>query len=212
MTPAQAGIGVRAVNTGVLAGTFDPVHLGHLAIGEEALRQLGLNRLVLVPAEKPSSKNGREISPISHRVAMIRMAVANRTGFEIYTSHIESEAADYGWEALEILKKESSSRGTLFFLLGWDSLARLPDWDEPDRLLKLCRIVAVPRAGCMKPDLDEMEMLIPGIREHIISLDFAPVDISSSDIRERVARGLSIKGLVPDQVEKYVREKGLYRE
>ena len=98
----------------------------------------------------------------------------------------------------------------LFFILGWDNLVELPRWREPARLIKMCRLVAVPRVGCPVPDLKALEAVIPGLSQSVTLLDAPQVDISASVIRDRVAQGLSIRHLVPEPVDRYIREQGLY--
>jgi nicotinate-nucleotide adenylyltransferase len=123
---------------------------------------------------------------------------------------IERSGPSYAVDTVAELKGQFGAEDELFFILGWDSLKELPQWQEPSRLIKLCRLVAVPRVGSSAPDLKSMEAAIPGLEDRVILLDKPRVDISASEIRGRVARGLPIDHLVPEPVERYIREQGLY--
>jgi nicotinate-nucleotide adenylyltransferase len=110
------------------------------------------------------------------------------------------------------MRREIEDKDELFFIIGWDNLMELPRWHQPERLVSLCRLVAVPRVGFPVPDLASIEASIPGISQRVIMLDKPQIDTSASVIRERVRQGLSISHLVPEAVEKYIKEKGLYLE
>jgi len=123
---------------------------------------------------------------------------------------IERDGPSYTLDTMAELWARLGAGDELFFILGWGSLSELPRWKEPERIIKLCRLVAVPRPGFPRPDLESLEKSIPGLSERVTILEEPQVDISASDIRERVAGGLSISGLVPEAVEGYIKEKGLY--
>ncbi|UCH51119.1 MAG: nicotinate-nucleotide adenylyltransferase [Chloroflexota bacterium] len=197
---------------GVLGGTFDPIHSGHLVIAEEARLRLKLARVLFVPARQQWLKTGREIAPATHRIEMVKLAIANNPYFEVSTVETDRPGPSYSVETMAILQQRLGAEVKIFFVVGWDSLAELPQWKEPDGLIQLCKLVAVTRPGFNRPDLKALESFVPGVTRSVVWLDIAPVDISSSDIRYRVAQGLSIKGLVPDEVESYIKERKLYRE
>jgi nicotinate-nucleotide adenylyltransferase len=198
------------MNIGVLGGTFDPIHSGHIIIAEKARLELGLARVLFVPAGQPWLKTERKITPVAHRVEMVRRAIAANSYFELSTVEIDRPGPSLSVETVDILQQQLGAGAKLFFLVGWDSLAELPEWMEPDRLIQLCKLVAVTRPGFSRPDLKAMESLVPGVTQSVVWLDILPVDISSTDIRNRVARGLSIHGLVPDEAEAYIKEHRLY--
>jgi nicotinate-nucleotide adenylyltransferase len=198
------------MNIGVLGGTFDPIHSGHIIIAERARLELGLARVLFVPAGQPWLKTERKITPVAHRVEMVRRAIAANSYFELSTVEIDRPGPSLSVETVDILQQQLGAGAKLFFLVGWDSLAELPEWMEPDRLIQLCKLVAVTRPGFSRPDLKAMESLVPGVTQSVVWLDILPVDISSTDIRNRVARGLSIHGLVPDEAEAYIKEHRLY--
>ena len=198
------------MNIGVLGGTFDPVHNAHLVVAEEARKRLNLAGIILVPAGQPWLKAGRIIATAEHRLQMLRLAIADAPYFKLSTIEIEREGPSYAVDTIAELRGELGSRDELFFILGWDSLAQLPEWREPSRLVEMCYLVAAPRQGCSPPDLKALEILIPGISERVMLMDKPEIDISASAIRDRVARGLSIRHLVPEPVNRYIKENGLY--
>jgi len=198
------------MNIGVLGGTFDPIHMGHLIIAEETKVRLNLDEILFMPAGLPWLRMDSPISAAEHRVQMVRLAIGDKPYFKLSTMEIERAGPSYTVDTIAELRGVLGARGELFFILGWDSLAELPKWREPSRLIKMCYLVAVPRVGYSLPDLKFMEAVIPGLAERVIMLDTPEVDITASAIRDRVAQGLSIGHLVPEPVDKYIREQGLY--
>lgn len=200
------------MNVGVLGGTFDPIHSGHLVVAEEARLKLKLTRVIFVPAGQPWLKSNRQITSTVHRVEMVKLAITGKANFELSTVEADRPGPSYSVDSVAILRKHLGPEDVIFFLLGWDSLADLPEWHEPARLVKLCKVVAITRPGLTRPDLKSLELSVPGITDSVVWLDIPPIDISSSDIRDRVARGQSIHRLVPVQVESYIKENKLYRK
>ncbi len=198
------------MNIGVLGGTFDPIHLGHLVVAEEVRARLDLAEILFVPAGQPWLKVNSPILAAEHRVQMVRLALGGKPYFKLSTMEIERAGPSYTIDTLAELKGQLGAEDKLFFILGWDNLAQLPQWQEPWRLVKLCRLVAVPRVGYPVPDLDSLEAIIPGLSQATTLFDTPRIDITASVIRNRVAQGLSIRHLVPEPVEKYIREHGLY--
>ena len=198
------------MNIGVLGGTFDPIHLGHLIVAEEVKARLDLAEILFVPAGQPWLKMSSPILAAEHRVQMLRLALGGKPYFKLSTMEIERAGPSYTVDTIAELKGQLGAGDRLFFILGWDNLAQLPQWQEPARLVDLCRLVAVPRVGYPAPDLDSLEAVIPGLSQATILLDTPHIDITASAIRDRAAQGLSIRHLVPEPVERYIREKGLY--
>jgi nicotinate-nucleotide adenylyltransferase len=198
------------MDIGVLGGTFDPVHMGHLKIAEVAMQRLDLDRILFIPAGEPWLKVEKEITSSQHRKKMLELAIKGYPHFSISTIELERPGATYTVETLEALRAGMDSSTGIFFLMGWDSLLQLPQWKRPSKIIRMCRIVAFTRSGMGPPDLETLEEEIPGIIRSTIILDMPPVDISSSDIRDRVGKGLSIEHLVPESVEEYIRKSGLY--
>jgi nicotinate-nucleotide adenylyltransferase len=196
------------VNIGVLGGTFDPIHIGHLIVAEEARIKLGLREVLFVPAGQPWRKLDHSITPAAHRVEMVRCAIADNPHFELCTLEVERPGPSYTMDTLTMLRKQLGSEANLFFILGRDTLAELPLWKEPKKLVQLCRLVVPPRLG--SKDLKHLEIAIPGLLDKVVQLDMPVIGISSAEIRQRIAQGLSIRYLVPAEVEKYVTEKKIY--
>jgi nicotinate-nucleotide adenylyltransferase len=196
------------VNIGVLGGTFDPIHIGHLIVAEEARIKLGLAKVLFVPAGQPWLKQDRGITPAVHRVEMVRRAIADNPYFKLSTLEVDRPGSSYTVDTLGVLQDQLGSGASLFFIVGRDTLAELPLWKEPRKVIQLCRLVVPPRLGSR--DLRHLEEAIPGLLERVIQLDMPVIGISSSEIRQRITRGLSVRYLVPPGVERYVTEQGIY--
>lgn len=197
------------MNIGVLGGTFDPIHIGHLLVAEEVAARLDPSRILFVPAGQPWLKANNAISPAEHRLEMVRLAIAGKPGFELSTIEIERPGPTYTVDTIAELQAQLGG-DELFFILGWDNLSQLPQWHQPARLIKMCRLVAVPRVDFPLPDLPSLEKELPGISQRVILFDAPRIDINASEIRRRAAEGLSIGELVPEPVERYIKEHGLY--
>ncbi len=198
------------MNMGVLGGTFDPIHNGHLIVAEETRTRLNLAEVLFVPAGQPWLKTNVSILPAEHRVQMVRLAIADKPYFKLSTIEIDRAGLSYTVDTIAELQAQLGAGDELFFILGWDNLAELPQWKEPSRLIKMCRLLVVPRVGYPIPDLKPLEAIIPGLSEQVVLLDKPEVDISASVIRQRAAQGLSIRHLVPKPVDEYIRRHKLY--
>ncbi len=193
---------------GVMGGTFDPVHLGHLIIAQEAQYRLGLSRVLFIPAGQPWLKATQPITPAAHRLEMLRRAVAGHTGFEVSPLEVERLGPTYTVDTVVELRRQADE---VYFILGQDSLMSLPRWREPARLVELCYLVAAPRPGVPSLDMALLEKSVPGVGKKLVLLPGPLLDVSATEIRARVARGEPVRYWVPDAVEAYIREKGLYR-
>ena len=198
------------MNIGILGGTFDPIQLAHLAVAEEARAWLDLAEIIFVPAGQPWLKANSPISTAEHRIQMVRLAIADKPYFKLSTVEIDRAGPSYSVDTVAELQGQLGAGDELFFILGWDSLAELPLWREPSRLIQMCRLVAVPRPGYSAPDLKKLEADILGLSQRVILMDKPEIDISATDIRNRVAHGLSISHLVPEPVERYIKQHRLY--
>ncbi len=196
------------MNIGILGGTFDPIHIGHLVVAEEARIKLGFNEVLFVPAGQPLLKPDRNITPSDQRVEMVRRAIADNPHFKLCTIEAERPGPSYTVDTVMMLREQLGSEVGLFFILGRDTLAELPSWKEPKKLVQLCRLVVAPRLG--SKDLQHLETEIPGLLGKVVQLDMPVIGISSSGIRQRVAQGLPIRYLVPAGVEKYISEQKIY--
>ncbi len=194
---------------GVLGGTFDPIHIGHLILAVEARHQLQLDRVYLAPAGDPPHKQDNPISPVRHRLAMCRLAVADDSGIDISLIDAERPGPHYTSDMLRLLRARVDAEAQLFFLMGLDSLRDLPTWHEPLWLVRNCRLVALQRHD-VEIDWPALEALLPGVRARVVILDMPEVEFASSVLRERVRSGQPIRYQVPHAVERYIREHGLY--
>ena len=199
------------MDIGILGGTFDPVHRGHLAIAEEAKRRLELVKVLFIPAGKPWLKVEREITPANHRMNMVNLAIKGKPYFELSAVEVERTGPTYTVDTLQDLHRELGPDVGFYFILGWDNLAEITTWREPANIVKLCKLVAFTRADTSVPDLMSLEDLVPDVSSSTILLDMPPIDVSSSDIRKRVAAGLPIRDLVPETVEEYIQRHHLYQ-
>jgi nicotinate-nucleotide adenylyltransferase len=198
------------MKSGVLGGTFDPIHNGHLAVAEKVRRRLNLDEVIFVPAGRPWLRGDSPLSAAAHRVRMVQLALADKPCCRLSLMEIERVGPSYTIDTINQLKAELGPEVALYFILGWDNLAKLPRWHEPRELVRACSLVAVPRPGYDKPDLEPLEARLPGLAGSLILLDAPRVDVSASLVRERVGRGLSVSELVPGPVADYIREQGLY--
>ena len=200
------------MRSGVIGGSFDPIHLGHLLIAEEARIALDLAEVVFIPAGQPWMKQEMTMSPAHHRLNMVRLGVSSNPFFTASSREVDREGPTYTVDTLEELCGEGVGGTDLFFILGADALERLHLWKDPERILELCTLVAVPRPGSDTLDLSLMDHVSPSAREKIVLLEGPLLDISATDIRTRAARGMSIHYRVPEQVERYIHRYRLYAE
>lgn len=199
------------MKVGVLGGTFDPVHIGHLIIAEAVQVQLRLEKVLFVPAGQPWLKLQHPITPVGYRVEMLRLAILPNLYFELSDVEVERSGPSYTIDTMVELRNQLGAQADLFFILGCDALAQFAEWKEPSKLIQLCKLAVVPRANLAFSALEDLERHIPGITDRVSYVATPIIDISSSQIRERVARGLSIRYLVPDKVEEYIAQRRLYR-
>ncbi len=198
------------MNIGLLGGTFDPIHVGHLIIAEEVRLKLALDEVLFVPTGQPWLKSERTVASGEHRLEMLKLAIGSNPHFKVSTVELERPGASYSVDTVSALKDELGAEVDLYFIVGFDALGELPIWKEPSRLLDLCQVVGVSRPGYAELDWGSLESAIPGVSSRVIVVDVPQIDISSTQIRERVAEGLSIHHLVPEAVERYISKNRLY--
>jgi len=204
---------------GILGGTFDPIHYGHLVVAEEVREALSLDRVVFIPAANPPHKQGIAISPAADRAAMVELAIAGNPALTMSRIEMERDGPSYTVDTLEMLAREARHaqiRREFYFILSAEAVAALPTWRAPARILELARLVVVPRPGSPTPGLDELSALASEsgaspADERILTVDTLPLAHSASDIRRRSAAGRTIRYLVPPAVEAYICDHRLYR-
>lgn len=198
------------MRVGVLGGTFDPIHIGHLVSAEEVRVELGLERVVFVPARLPPHKLDHTVSPVEDRLAMVELAIASNPHFAVSRVDIDRFGPSYTVDSIELLRDEWGPGVEIYFIMGSDSLLDILTWHNPRRLIRLCRFAVVSRPG-YQVDLDELDALLPGMASRVQILNAPELAISSTDIQRRVREGLSIKYQVPEAVEDYIYQHKLYR-
>jgi nicotinate-nucleotide adenylyltransferase len=193
---------------GLFGGTFDPIHLGHLIVAEEMRHALALDRVLFVPAGQPPHKRGQAISPAADRVAMTRLAIAGNPAFELCLIDVERAGPSFTADLLEEVARRRPG-ADLYFIMGEDSLADLPTWHAPARILRAARLAVATRPG-VTADLAGLERLLPGLSARVALVPAPEIGIAGRDLRRRVAEGRPIRYQVPAAVEDYIRAHGLY--
>jgi len=198
---------------GLLGGTFDPVHYGHLLLAESAREQCRLDQVLFLPAAVPPHKRNQELSPAETRIEMLELAIAGHKAFSVSRYEIDRGGVSYTVETLTHFRQQDPD-GELFFLLGADMLHDLPNWRDAARVCQLALPVTVRRPGTGEPDFGCLAGIasaerIATIRCH--QLEMPQIDLSSTEIRRRVAAGLSIRHQAPRAVEEYIQTHRVYQ-
>ena len=197
---------------GVLGGTFDPIHLGHLLIAEEAREHLGLDRVLFIPTGQPYLRPDSPRASANHRLAMTRLGVADNPSFEVSEVEVERAGPTYTLDTLEDLSREHGEGLKLFFVLGVDSARTLLRWHEPAQVLARCTPVVVVRPGAGEWDPRDLDALCPGVSQRAVHLQGPQLGISGTELRRRIARGESVRYWVPRPVVEYIAQHKLYQE
>jgi len=200
---------VQPGSVGVLGGTFDPVHVGHLAVAEEAREALGLERILFVPAAMPPHKVDRPVSAPSHRFAMVELAIAGNTAFEASRIELDRTGPSYTVDTLERLAPEWRE---LVLILSAEAFRDLRTWRRPERILELARLAVVPREGYPDASRAFLAEHFPGFEDRAVFLPGPRLWLSASELRERAANGRSLRYLVPDAVATYIGDHALYSD
>jgi nicotinate-nucleotide adenylyltransferase len=200
---------VNVKRLGILGGTFDPIHLGHLHMAEAILEKMELEQIIFIPAFVPPHKLGMDFAPAADRYAMTELAVRANPCFSVSDIELKRSGVSYTIDTLRELRRLYDG-DELYFIIGADSVAQLHTWHSIGEMLELTTFVAAGRPG-YEGVMDEVARnLGERARESVILLDTPEYDISSTDIRSRLRRGASLRGLVPQAVEEYIRKQGLY--
>ena len=192
---------------GIFGGTFDPIHFGHLFLAEEARIRFGLDRVLLIPNGRPPHKDGLARASGNHRFEMTRLAAAGNPAFECSRVELERPGMSYTIDTLALLREQNPS-ADLLYITGVDTAAELMTWRRPGEVVQLARIVAATRPGYDAQTL--LRRLPDAIRERVSLLETTALDISSTDIRQRVQHGEAVRYLTPDSVLEYIEGHGLY--
>jgi nicotinate-nucleotide adenylyltransferase len=193
---------------GVMGGTFDPIHYGHLVTAEEAAQQFALDGIVFVPTGRPWMKEHGEVSPPEDRYLMTVIATASNPLFSVSRMEVDRDGPTYTIDTLHGLRTELGEQTDLFFVTGADAVLEMFQWKDRDDLFRLAHFVAATRPGY---DLAAFEAHAPQSHPSITVMNIPALAISSTDIRSRVAAGRPIRYLVPEGVKSYIEKAGLYR-
>jgi len=199
--------------TGVLGGTFDPPHLGHLAIADDVRERLRLARVLFVPAGSPPHKTSVPVTPAMDRLHMVELAIRGNDAFGVSQIELDREGPSYSADTVEQLVAEADadrSDDRFVLIVSGEALTALPTWHDPDRLLRSCHVAVVDRPGFRTPGRPWVGEHFPGLEDRILFVTGPGLCHSSSDIRARVAEGRSIRYLVPTAVADYIEEHRLY--
>ncbi len=196
------------MKVGVFGGTFDPPHLGHVALAHAARDQLKLDRVLWVVAGQSPLKLDRQISPAESRAEMVQAAIAGEPSFVLSRVDLDRPGPHYTVDTLKILAGETPG-AELFFIIGEDSLRDLPRWRRPGELIKLARLAVCGRPGAAA-NLENLEAIIPGLSDRIVWISFVPLEIASSDIQRRRRDGRPVDELLPAGVLEVIERAGLY--
>ena len=199
------------MRVGIFGGTFDPPHIGHLILAEEAWFQLKLDAVIIVPAGDPPHKRNRRLSAATSRVRMVAAAIVGNDHFVLSRVDVDRPGPHYTIDMVRLLRDSLPAGSELFFLMGSDSLRDLPNWHLADRLVANCRLVALARHD-VTLDWEYLEGALPGLHARVIQLDMPELEIASHILQERIRTGQPIRYQVPEAVEAIIAAEGLYRE
>ena len=195
---------------GIFWGTFDPIHIGHLILAEEAWFQLQLDHVYLAPAGDPPHKLGRQLAPVRDRLFMAELAAADIDSLLVSSIDADRPGPHYTSDLVRLLQTEAGPDTEFYFLMGMDSLRDLPSWHEASWLVENARLVALSRHD-VTLDWEALEAALPGVRSRVIILDMPELEIASHVIQQRVRNGQPIRHMVPRSVEAYIYKHNLYR-
>jgi len=194
---------------GILGGTFDPIHIGHLILAEQAWEQLGLEKVLFIPAADPPHKADDAVTDARHRFEMVRLALEANEHFECSRIELDRPGPSYSIDTVRQIRRETRSDIGLYLLVGADEARDFMSWRDPYGIQECASVVVANRPGLSTEEV--LGSLRSDLAARFTTLQMPGVDISSTDIRGRVRQGRSITYLVPDAVGAYIQQKGLYR-
>ncbi len=191
----------RTQRIGILGGTFDPIHIGHLVMAQAALEGMRLKEIIFVPSHLPPHKNSKDVTPAHDRLQMVTRAIKDNPSFKVSDFEVKKEGRSYSIDTVQHFKGLYHSQTKLFFIVGQDAFGGLGQWKDINGILKLVDFVVVNRPGCKERQ--------GGIKHHSVLMP--GIDISSSEVRQQAAQGNLISYLVPKSVAEYIEKRGLYQ-
>ena len=203
----------KEVRIGIMGGTFDPVHYGHLVTAEGARCEFGLEQVLFLPSGIPPHKTKKRVSLAEHRYMMTVLATLTNPHFEVSRIDIDREGVSYTIDTLQILREQYGPGAELFFITGADAIFEIMSWKDSDQLLKIAHFIAATRPGFSLEELPvATQQWVDEHQDRFHVLKVPAMAISSTDIRERVRLGHSSRYLVPEQVDHYILRHDLYRD
>lgn len=197
---------------GIMGGTFDPIHVGHLMLAEWAMEEAGLEEVWVVPTGVSYMKAGRSILPGHERLHMAELATRDNARFRCLDIEIRREGYTYTYETLELLKKQNPNT-EIFFIVGADCLFAIENWRHPEKIFGTCTLVAAVRNDASMKEMEEKRRyLLEKFGGNIILMPFVRMSVTSTEIRERIRKGKSVRYMVPRETLAYIEEKGFYRD
>jgi nicotinate-nucleotide adenylyltransferase len=194
---------------GILGGTFDPPHIGHLVLADCAIESVALDELLFVPAADPPHKRDETRASAAHRLAMLQLAIAQDGRFKLSRADIDRPGPHYAVDMVRLIQLQYP-QAEMVFVMGADSLRDLPTWHCPQEFITLCKLAVMPRPA-VRVELPALEELLPGVSARIVTIDAPLIEISSTEIVERLRDGKSVRYLVPPPVLDYISAKQVYQ-
>lgn len=196
---------------GILGGTFDPVHNGHIGLAEDAKQQEELEKVIFMPAKLQPFKLHKEVTEGKHRLEMIRLAVSPYAGLEASDYELRQERISYTYKTLREIQKQEGNETQLYFITGTDAFLKIAAWRNAEEMLRTYSFAVGSRPGYKDGKLDTcIDRIKKVYNTHIVKIENQKRDISATEIRERLEKGSPLKGLIPESVERYIKENGLY--
>lgn len=196
---------------GLMGGTFDPIHFGHLVAAEAVRDQLNLRQVVFIPAGAPPHKQTRPVSDARHRLLMTVLATVPHPFFDVSRIEIDRPGPSYTADTVTTFRQDLGEDVPLYFITGFDAVREILSWHDHRRFLSMCHVIAVTRPGYRPEEVEELKKRLGPRGPAVQVIEVPALAISSSDIRRRVEAHMSIKYLVPEAVEHYILKSGLYR-
>lgn len=197
----------KQMKIGLMGGTFDPIHIGHLVTAEYAREQYALDKVIFIPSCNPPHKRARVVTDAQMRMEMVQLATITNFDFAISDVEIKRGGYSYTYDTVCYFNELYGDRARLYFITGADAIVEIITWKNADALIRSCEFIAATRPGYC---LDTINSLPPVYREKIHFMEIPALAISSTDIRERVREGKTVKYLLPEGVETYIKKHGLY--
>lgn len=203
---------IKRLKYGIMGGTFDPIHIGHLVIAEEVRSRFKLDKVIFVPAGNPPHKELGAVTDANHRYIMTLLATMTNPNFEVSSIEIDREGITYTIDTISAFKKKFTDNVSLYFITGADAIMELDTWKDTKKLLSLCEFIAVSRPGFKSSKMEKVIRELEKKYNSVIHmLEVPALKVSSTDIRNRIREGRPVKYLLPESVEYYIQKNRLYR-